>query len=54
MFGLQSELAAARLSISDQQFYEYFIDSLPRSLDTFVTMYDNPTANIDSLCDRFS
>ena len=54
MFGLRSELAAAGLSISDQQFYEYFIDSLPQSLDTFVTMYDDPTANVDSLCDRFS
>ena len=54
MVGLRSEMAAAGLPISDQQFYEHFLDSLPRALDAFVTMYDDPSANVDSLCDRLT
>ena len=53
MVGLRSKMAATGLPISDQQFYEHFLDSPPRALDVFVTMYDDPSANVNSLCDRF-
>ena len=33
---------------------EHFLDLLPRSLNAFVMMYDNPQPNIESLCDRFT
>ena len=54
MVALQSKMAAAGGPISDQQFYKHFLDSLPQSLDMFVTLYTDPSANIDSLCDRFT
>ena len=47
MVALRSELAGACPPISNRSFYEYFLNSLPRSLDLLVALYD-------SLCNRFS
>ena len=45
MVTLRSEMAG--LPISNRSFYEYFLNSLPHSLDLLVALYD-------SLCNRFS
>ena len=54
MVALRSKMAAAGLSITDNQFYKHFLDSLPWKLDFFVTMYNDPQANVNTLCDRFT
>ena len=54
MVDLRTELADAGLKITDQTFYELFTNSLPRSLDLFISFYDGPTFNVDTLCDRFA
>ena len=54
MVALQSEMAAAGLLITDNQFYEHFLNSLPWKLDFFVTMYNNLQANVNSLCNQFT
>jgi len=40
--------------LSDQAFYSYFIESLPPSLDTFVTRYEDTNHDVDFLCDKFA
>jgi len=37
--------------ISDQTFYKYFICSLPSSFDLFISLYDDPSFDVDVLCD---
>jgi len=40
--------------IDDQSFFEYFTNSLPSSLDLFITLYEDNSYNVDLLCDRFA
>jgi len=54
MVALRSELAGAGYSISDQSFYEQFMDSLPRSMDMFVALYDDVSADVDAFCNKFT
>ena len=51
---LRTELADGGMTISDQFFYEYFTHPLPSSLDLFITLFDDPTCDVDLLCDTFA
>ena len=52
MVNLRTELADAGMTISDQCFYDYFTISLPSSLDLFIVLDDNPTYDVNLLCDK--
>ena len=52
MVNLRTELADAGTTISDQSFHEHFTNSLPSSLDLFITLYDDPAYDVDLLCDK--
>lgn len=55
MKALRTRLAAAGLNITAQQFYQYFINSLPAEYDLVIAVH-NPTASnysVDVLCDAF-
>ena len=54
MVDIRTELADAGMMISDQSFYEYFTNSLPSSLDLFITLYDDSTYDINLLCNKFA
>ena len=54
MLDLCTELADARMTIGDQPYHEYFTNSLPSSLDLFITLYDDPTYDIALCCDKFA
>jgi len=54
MVALRSELAAAGYTISDDSFYEHFLDSLPRSMSVFVALYDHASTDVDVLCSKFT
>ena len=51
---LHTALADAGMTTSDQSFHEYFMNLLPSSLDLFITLYDDPTYDIDLLCGKFA
>ena len=40
--------------MSDEAFFNYFTDSLPTSVDVFITMYENQSFSIDHLYDKFT
>jgi len=40
MANLRTELAGAGMTISEQSFHEYITNSLPSSLNLFITLYD--------------
>ena len=55
MKALCTRLAAAGLAITPQQFYQYFINSLPAKYDMVIAVH-NPTLSnysVDDLCDAF-
>jgi len=54
MVALRAELNNAGMTIDDATFYGYFTNSLPASLDLFITLYDDSTNDVDRLCDRFA
>jgi Zinc knuckle len=54
MVDIRTELAETGMIINDQSFYEYFTNSLPPSLDLFITLCDDSTYDIDLLCDKSS
>jgi len=54
MVDLRTELADAGMTISDQSFHKYFTNSLPSSLNLFITLYDNSTYDVDLLCDKIA
>ena len=54
MVNLREKLVEAGMTISDQSFHEYFTNSLPSSLNLFITLYDDPTYHVDLLCDKFA
>jgi len=54
MFDLHTELAGTGMVIDDQSFFEYFTNSLPSSLDLFITLYEDNSYDVDLLCDRFA
>lgn len=54
MVGLRIQLVDAGTPLSDDSFYSYFLGSLPSSLDLLVTLYDNPTHDVDLLCDKIA
>jgi len=54
MVDLRTELADAGMTISPQFFHECFTNSLPSSLDLFVALYDDPTYDVDLLCDKLA
>jgi gag-polypeptide of LTR copia-type len=54
MVDIRTELADTGMIISDQSSYEYFTNSLPPSLNLFITLYDDSTYDIDLLCGKFA
>jgi hypothetical protein len=52
MVKLQCQLADASMQLSDQSFLSHFIESLPPSLDLFITLYEDSNHDIDFLCDK--
>ena len=54
MVDLHTKLTDTGMAISDQTFYKYFTHSLPTSLNLFITLYEDPTYDVDILCDRFT
>jgi len=40
--------------IDDQSIFEYFMNSLPSSLDLFITLYEDNSYDVDLLCDRLA
>ena len=55
MVNLRTELADTGMVINDHTFFSYFTSSLPRSLDLFITLYDDGRSHdINVICDRFA
>ena len=55
MVNLRTELADTGMVINDHTFFLYFTSSLPRSLDLFVTLYDDGRSHdVNVICDRFA
>ena len=54
MLDLCTALADAGMTIGDQSFHEHLTSSLPSTLYLFITLYDDPTHDIDLLCDKFA
>ena len=54
MTDLHTQLADAGTSITNQAFFSYFIESLPPTLNIFVTMFEDPSYDINLLCDKFA
>jgi hypothetical protein len=54
MVDLRLQLADANRVLTDESFYSYFIESLPPSLDLFVTLYEDTNNDVDFLCDKFA
>jgi len=52
MIDPRTELANAGMTISDQSFHEYFTNSFTSSLDLFTTLDDDPTYDVNLLCDK--
>jgi len=42
------------MTLMDQAFYSHFAESLPKSLDLFITLYGDSTYNVNCLCDKFA
>ena len=53
MYDYRAQLVDTGLALTDQSFHRYFLNSLPPSLDHFVMFYDDPTFDVDTLCQRF-
>jgi len=51
---LRTELADAGMTIISDQSFEYFTNSLPASLNFFIALYDDPTYNVDLLCNMYA
>ena len=54
MVGLRTQIAQTGKKMSDETFFDYFTDSLPTSVDVFITMYEDQTYNVDHLCEKFT
>jgi len=51
---LRTRLSDAGLTISNMQFYNYFINSLPSEYDMVVAVHNPaPAYSVDTLCERF-
>ena len=53
MVDLRTQLEDTGMMMTDQAFYLYFAELLPKSLDLFITLYEDSTYNVDRLCDKF-
>ena len=51
----RDHMKAPRLTITPQQFYQYFINSLPAEYNMVIVVHDPTTSNhlVDVLCDAF-
>ena len=47
MVELRTQLEDAGMTLTDQAFYSYFVESLPELLDLFITLYEDTTYNVD-------
>ena len=54
MTNLRTQLTDAGMLLTDQAFFSYFVESLPATLNIFITMYEDPSYNINLLCDKFA
>jgi len=54
MVDLRIQLADAGRTVEDDSFYAYFVDSLPNTLDLFITLYKDDTYDVELLCDTFA
>jgi len=54
MVDLCTQLEDTGMMMTDQAFYSYFAEWLPKSLDLFITLYKDSTYNVDRLCDKFA
>ena len=54
MADLRSQLRDTGYNLSDQAFYTYFTESLPPSLDLFITLEEDNTYDVNLLCDKFA
>jgi len=54
MVDLRTQLEDTGMTLADQAFYSYFAESLPESLDLFITLYEDSTYNVDCLCNKFA
>jgi len=54
MLDLRTQLEDTGVTLADQAFYSYVAESLPESLDLFITLYEDSTCNVDRLCDKFA
>jgi len=54
MVDLLTQLEDTGMTLTDQAFYSYFAESLPESLDLFITLYEDSTYNVDCLCNEFA
>jgi len=54
MVDLRTQLEDTGMTLADQAFYSCFAESLPESLDLFITLYEDSTYNVDCLCNKFA
>ena len=54
MVDLHIQLTDTSKPITNKSFFSYFIESLPCSLDLFISLYDNSTHDVDLLCSKFA
>jgi len=54
MVNLRTQLADAGMILTDQSFHSHFIESLPPSLDIFISLYEDVNYDVDFLCNKFA
>ena len=54
MVGLRTQIAQTGRKMPDENFFDYFVASLPKSLDVFISVYEDTTFDVDLLCTKFS
>jgi hypothetical protein len=54
MVNLRNQLVDAGMTLANQIFYQYLTESLPSSLDLFITLYEDTSHDVDFLCDKIS
>jgi hypothetical protein len=54
MVDLRLQLAGAGMSLTDQAFLSYFVESLPPYLDLFVILCEGTNNDVDFLCDKIA
>ena len=51
---IQLEDTGMTMTETDQAFYSHFTELLPKSLNLFITLYEDSTDSVDHICNKFA